>query len=101
LCIIFHGRSSQGNALLIIDSISEFVKQNDTVYVNRQPSGNDSYGKNAAGAELAELADLAQELQNWKVAVTALSNCSTIRTQCPISHFEAFLRLARHTHCAR
>ncbi|MFH1436622.1 MAG: tetratricopeptide repeat protein [Pseudomonadota bacterium] len=43
----------------------------------------------------AELADLAEEQENWKVAVTALSNCSTMREDCPISAYEAFLRLAR------
>ena len=43
----------------------------------------------------ADLADLAEGQENWKIAVTALSNCSNMRSECPISPFEAFLRLAR------
>lgn len=44
------------------------------------------------GVVAAELADLAEELENWDVAITALRNIPLIKTECPISRVQAYLR---------
>jgi len=44
------------------------------------------------GIIAAELANLAEAMENWDLAITALRNIPLIKTECPISKVEAYLR---------
>jgi tetratricopeptide (TPR) repeat protein len=50
------------------------------------------------GEIAARLADLAEEVEDWEMALKALRNISLLKTECPISKAETFFRQGRIAH---